>query len=296
MIVPGGGASFWAERMRDAHPASFRYQDKIEVPPPDDAATAALDECETALDELEALAGASGVDTLLDAIDDAGDLPATVADELLTHYHLVRTPEAGWHDMVERVNLYGSAIEYDLWHRNRDLLDYFRGTVPGGWDHLMRMLYRLPMGSHFRAALADDDELAERMAEIHGPIHQRKGRGGRPPLTEFDRNAAYLHKISNQLTYLAWATFAAQAGKKRGQPPKGDKGPETADERVDFRGFLVEHEEIVAQVLKDKGGSKNKAGRTPPAEAVRGAVLLPRAIGMDDEPEPTDQNDDDGKG
>lgn len=281
--------------MRDAHPVPYRYQDKIEIPAPDDAATAALDECETALDELETLAGQALADTLLDAIDDAGDLPATVADELLTHYHLVHTPDTGWHDMVERINLYGAAIEYDLWDRGYDLLDYFRGTHPGGWNHLLRMLARLPTGSHFRAAVADDDELATRMAEIHGPLHKRKG-GGRPPLTEFDRHAAYLHKISNQLTYLAWAVFAAQAGKKRGQPPKGDKGPETADERVDFRGFLAEHEEVVAQVLKDKGGSRNKSTaaapeREAPAEAVRGAVLLPRAIGMNDEPDQNDPHD-----
>lgn len=283
MTVPGGGASFWTERMRDAHPVPYRYRDKIEIPPPDDAATAALDECETAVDELEALAGQAAVDTLLDAIDDAGDLPAGVADEVLAHYHLVHAPDTGWHDMVERINLYGAAVEFDLWERGRDLLDYFRGQVPGGWNHLLRVLGRLPMGSHFRAALADDDELARLMVEVHGPLHTRKGKG-RPPLAEFDRHAAYLHKISNQLQYLAWATFAAQAGKKRGTPPKGDKGPETADERVDFQGFLDEHDEIVSQVLKDKGGSKTRE-RQAPAEAVRGAVLLSRAVGVD-EPAP----------
>ena len=285
MTVPGGGASFWAERMRDAHPVFYRYRGKLEIPPPDDAATAALDEAETVTDELEALAGQSQVDVLLDAIDEAGDLPATVVDELLAHYHLGRPPESGWHDVVERINVYGSAIEYDLWDRGYDLLDYFRGAQPGGWDHLTRMLARLPMGSHFRAALADDDELAQALAERHGPLHQRKGGPSRPPLTEFDRQAMYLHKISNQLQYLAWAVFAAQAGKKKGTPPKGDKGPETADERVDFRGFLVEHEEVVGQVLKSKGGSKAKAERQAPAEATRGAVELPRSIGQDDEDE-----------
>ena len=288
MGVPGGGASFWTERMRDAYPVPYRYRGKIDVGPPDDVATAALDDAETAADELEILAGPAVIDTLLDAIDDAGDLLAGVADEALAFYRLDRTPETGWHDVVERINVYGAAIEYDLWSRNRDLLDYFRGAVPGGWDHLLRMLARLPMGSHFRAAVADDDALAEQVAEIHGPLHKRKG-GARPPLTEFDRQVMYLHKISNQLQYLAWATFAAQAGKKRGSPPKGDKGPETADERVDFRGFLLEHEEVVGQVLKDKGGSKAKPERQPPAEATRGAVLLPRAIGDEPETEPEDQ-------
>lgn len=283
MTVPGGGASFWAERMRDAHPVPYRYRGKIEVPAPDDVATASLDDCVTAVEEIEALAGESLADTLLDAIDDAGDLPATVADGLLRHYHLDRAPENGWHETVERVNVYGAAIEYDLDSGpfRYGLHDYFTGRVPGGWDHLVRILHRLPMGSHFRAAVQDDDELARAMAEIHGPLHKRKG-SNRPPLTEFDRQVMYLHTISNKLTYLAWAVFAAQAGKKRGTPPKGDKGPETADERVDFQDFLAEHEEVVAQVLKDKGGSKRRdQQRQPPAEAVRGAVLLPRAIGQD---------------
>lgn len=273
--MPG---SFWAERLRDAHPAPYRYRDKIEVPAPDDMATAALDECETAADEIEALAGQSLADTLLAAVDDAGDLPGSVADGLLGHYHLDRAPETGWHDTVERINIYGPAIEFDLWERGHDLLDYFRGAVPGGWDHLTRMLHRLPMGSHFRAAVADDDELARAMVDLHGPLHKRKG-GSRPPLTEFDRQVMYLHKISNQLQYLAWATFAAQAGKKRGTPPKGEKGPETADERVDFQGFLAEHEEVAAQVLKRKA---DKTPDGPKSEATRGAVLLPRSVGQDD--------------
>lgn len=285
MSVPGGGASFWAERMRDAHPEPYRYRGKIVIPPPDDRVTAALDECTSALDELYELAG-DDADTLADAIDETGDHLPTVVSGILDHYHLTRPPEHGWHDLVERINVYGAGIEYDLdaGTYRYGLHDYFTGAVPGGWDHLLRMLSRMPMGSHYRAAVADDDELAERMAEIHGPLHKRKG-SNRPPLTEFDRQVMYLHTISNQLTYLAWAVFAAQAGKKKGTPPKGNKGPETADERVDFRGFLVEHEEIVGQVLKSKGGS----GRSGPApEAVRGAVLLPRAIGQDD---PAENND-----
>jgi len=265
--------------MLDAHPVPYRYRGKFEVPPPDDVSTAALDACVTAIEEIEALAGEALTGTLLDAIDEAGDLPGTLADGLLRHYHLDRVPETGWYEVVERVNLYGAAIEYDLDSGpfRYGLHDYFIGRVPGGWDHLTRILHRLPMGSHFRAAVADDDELAEELAEIHGPLHQRKG-SPRPPLTEWTRQVAYLHKISNQLSYLAWAEFASQAGKKRGTPPKGEKGPETADERVDFRDFLAEHEQVVSQVLR----RKRDRGPRPAPEAVRGAVLLPRAIGQDE--------------
>lgn len=265
---PDGGVSFFAERLAEAC-APWPVTDKIEIPAPSDVAVAGLDDAEDAFDDLELLTG-NLYDLVLDHLDDTGQPPARCARELLDHFHLTRAPLTGWRTLVEMINVYGGGIEYDLWDRGHDLADYFRGHRP--WDHLLRMLARLPMGSHYRAAIADDDVLAEQIAAVHGPLHKRRKGSGRPPLTEFTREISYLHRIDNRLEYLAWAVFAAQAGKKRGSPPKGTKGPETADERVDFRGFLVEHEEVVGQVLKSKGGSKKPSGPAP--EAVRGAVLL----------------------
>lgn len=269
--------SFFADRMAETHGPWLCG--KVEVPPPDDVAVAELDESDGPLDDLEILCPGETFDQVCDVLDTDKIPPGDAAAEALRHFHLDRPPEAGWLELTERLNLYGPGIEFDLWDRGYALTDYFLGAVPGGWDHLFRMITRLPMGSHYRAGLADDDGLAEQILARYGPEHTRPKSGGRPPLAEFDRHAAYLHAISNKLGYIGWAVFAAQAGKKKGSPPKGDKGPETAAERAEFRDHMREHEEIVGQVLKRKGGSRPKSSGPAP-EAVRGAVLLnPPAIG-----------------
>lgn len=316
----GGGVSFWAERMADACPP-FIYG-KIEIPPPGDVGAAELDDCQTVTDEAYALLGDGPAERLMDEVDERGDMLSLVVDDLLHHFALLRAPSIGWFLLVERINCYGEAIEYDLdaggfrW----GLHDYFAGRVPGGWDHLLRMVNRLPLGSQFRSAIADDDELAARILAVEGPLHKRKKGSGRPPLAGFTLEVSYLHRIANQLTRLEWAEFASQAGKKRTSPPKGQKGPETADERVDFADFMREHDEVVSQVLVRKGGSnrdknvsENVLGRDnatverpAPGEATRKGTVLPRAVSADDDedakrPAPSlnaigDKHDDEGDG
>ncbi|WP_067839671.1 hypothetical protein [Nocardia lijiangensis] len=53
----------------------------------------------------------------------------------------------------------GEEIEADLFTRGWDLLDYMRGERP--WSQLLRLLRRLPMWSHYQAALLMDPELGE---------------------------------------------------------------------------------------------------------------------------------------
>lgn len=252
----------------------------VTIDPPDDDQVATLDNCGSALAELEVLAG-DQFDDLLDVLDVRGTSPVAAADEVLEHFGLSDPPEIGWHELVERINVYGRGLEYDLWERGRSLAAYFRGEGEG-WDELLRIAARLPPGSHYRSAQLADDELAARIAEKHGPPSSRKKGSSRPPLEGFSTEVAYLHRIENRLHFLGWAVFAAQAGRKRGSPPKPTKGPETADDRYEFADFMREHEEIVGQVLKRKGGSKKRAepepARTPAPEAVRGAVLLGEPI------------------
>lgn len=279
--------SFFAERLAEAHDPWVIG--KIEIPAPSDEAVAALDDVGTSpIDVLELICPDETFDLVLDVIDVDRIPPGHAAREALAHFHIDRPPTIGWHELVERINLYGPGIEYDLdsggfrW----GLHDYFLGRVPGGWDHFVRIIGRLPMGSHYRSAIADDDRLAEQIAARYGPPSAQPKKIARPPLTEFTREVAYLHRIDYRLSYLAWAVFAAQAGKKRSSPPKPEKGPETANERYEAADFMREHEEVVSQVLKRKGAKRPE----PAAEAVRGAVLLnPPAIG--DKP---DSDDEDG--
>lgn len=287
--------SFFADRLAGTH-RPYELPSGRLIDPPDDRQVAELDDAESALDDLEILVG-DAVDEVLHELDDHGLLPGDAAEDLLVHFHLDLTPDGGWYELVERLNVYGRDIEYDLWERGYRLTDYFLGEVPGGWDHLLlTVLPRLPQGSSFWAALVDDDELAAQIAAQHGPPSKRPKGSGRPPLRGWTREVAYQHSIDNRLGYLAWAVFAAQAGKKRGNPPRPRKGPETADDRYEHMDFMREHDEVVSQVLKRKGGTKKHLHALPgmpKAEAVRGAVLLnpqlpqPAAV-ADGDPDPAD--------
>lgn len=258
----------------DAGPYELRVS--VAIDPPDDAQVVELDECRGALDELEVLTGdLDRFDDLVDVLKVLRRSPATVADEVLTHFHLDRPPEDGWLGLVERLNVYGEALEFDIFERTGgDLGPWFRGEL--SWDHLLRIAAKLPAGSHYRAAMADDDELAARIAEEFGPPSKRR-KSRRPPLVGFSTEVSYLHQITNQLNRLNWSVFAAQAEKaKRGSPPKPVKGPESADDRWEIADARREHDEVVSQVLVRRGGSKNRGGKAwvPKPEAVRGAVHL----------------------
>jgi len=289
-------ASFFAELLARTHgpytlPTTVvGYRDRdgpwelsvtVALDPPDDAAVAALDDAGGALDELEILAG-DQYDDLCDVLETLDRSPARAADDVLGHFHLTHPPSIGWYDLVERVNVYGRGLQYDLWERGHLLSDYFRGTHPDGWEHLLEVAARLPAGSHYRSAQLDDDDLARRVAEQYGPPSKRKKPGSnRPPLEGYTTEVSYLHRIENRLQFLGWAVFAAQAGKKRGTPPRPSKGPETADDRYEFLDFMAEHEDVVSQVLRspdktDQPPPLNTTDqpRVPPPEAVRGAVML----------------------
>ena len=239
---------------------------------PDDEQVAALDGCRSAMHELDVLTGDPDLlDDLLDVLDARGTSPATAADRLLEHWALDRAPAVGWWELVETINLYGADLEFDVWERTGDDLGpWIRGERD--WDLLLRIAARLPLGTHYRSALLDDDDLADRIAEVHGPPHKRR-RAHRPPLVGFTPEVAQLHQIGHRLERLEWAIFRAQGGKKA-TPPKPAKGPETADDRWEMRDHLREHDEVVSQVLKAKGGSKRRKERVPAPEAVRGAVDL----------------------
>lgn len=266
--------SFFADRLAEHHqpwalpPVAVEYVDDagpyelrlaVSLEPPDDYQVCELDECNGALDELEVLAG-NLFDDLLDALDALGRSPASVADEVLEHFALGQPPEDGWHELVERLNVYGEALEFDVFERTGgDLGPWFRGEL--SWDHLLRIASRLPPGSHYRAAMADDDELAARIAAVHGPPSKRK-KTRRPPLQGFTTEIQYLHDIRNALQRVPWAVFAAQAPSgKRGSAPRPAKGPETADDRYELLDARREHTEVVSQVLVRRGGSKNRAGK-----------------------------------
>src|SRR5690606_19251916 len=105
--------------------------------------------------------------------------------------------------VIELVDRYGEAIEYDL-HAvfNLDLLDFIRGRYRRG--KLYRLLSQLPRNSRFRQAQADDEEYAELLLSKFAGTPAPKG----PPLGEYTLEAELLTGIGEQLERvvqrLAW--------------------------------------------------------------------------------------------
>ncbi|MCA1191613.1 hypothetical protein [Saccharopolyspora sp. 6V] len=109
-----------------------------------------------------------------------------------------------------------------------DLLDWFRGSRP--WPQLQRLAERLPQDSHYKAALAQDDDRAELLASLVG---DEETAPGSPPLEGYSAVAQRLDRIGDLITMLA--EIELNRGRRKGAPPtKLDRAPrpETAADRA----------------------------------------------------------------
>lgn len=149
---------------------------------------------------------------------------------------------------MELVNRYGDELEYDL-HQflTLDLADWFRGRH--AWGKLIRMAAQLPAHSRYKAALADDDELAERYVAEIGTAEDERRREGKAR-----RQAKTMADWSPELSTLAdlvdgvqelHASFA-QANSKKGTRPKvrHTDRPMVALDRVRYRRDLSQAERV----------------------------------------------------
>lgn len=78
-----------------------------------------------------------------------------------------------------------------------DILDFFRGILP--WGKLHRMLGRLPQGSQYWAARADDDEAADQYLDTEDAKKPRKPQQP-PALGEMNYANQVLTHMANLLT------------------------------------------------------------------------------------------------
>lgn len=188
-----------------------------------------LDEIDHPVDVLLALLGEDTAEAMLSVLE---PLPWSqtihVARSLRTHFALPALPEQLWTHLVERLDLYGEAIESDLSDRGHDLLDWFRGARP--WPQLARLIDRLPDGSRFRAAVADDEDLARERIETGTESGAGKAL---PPLEGETQDRMLLRAVLSMLLRIEHATYAVQAPPgKAGTPPAPLPGPETAEDRL----------------------------------------------------------------
>lgn len=152
--------------------------------------------------------------------------------------------------VVVLVDRYGGAIEYDL-HTlaGLDLLDFFRHDL--SWRKLLDLVDRLPAGSAYWAARADDDELAEdTLRELGGKLP--KG-GGPPPLSDMSLTNQLLMSVVDGLTVVRDRVERSAGGKP--SEPKALPRPTMALGRAMAMLETLQVEDLVAEVYEAMGRS-----------------------------------------
>ena len=131
-----------------------------------------------------------------------------------------------------------------------DLLDFFRGRY--SWAKLERLLSRIVVlpQSHYRWAIADDDEAAERALEAEEKARREGSKpkpSPAPPLEAFSPEVQYLAMMVDRLGEVIQAVVStvpkAKVPKMRPLPR-----PETALDRARRRKSLQRHHDLVAEV------------------------------------------------
>lgn len=160
------------------------------------------------------------------------------------------------------VDNYRAALNHDMaTYAGRDLGDLWRARR---WRFLLDIIDRLPSHSWYSAAVAEDEEHAQMLAESlaarpHSGAAEDKG----PPLTTWTPEVAVLTSILDAVNRVQYATIAAQHGKKAGEPPKASRRPQTALERAmkaaEYRRRKAAHEALVARVLPQKQPVKGQS-------------------------------------
>lgn len=154
------------------------------------------------------------------------------------------------------VDHYRAAIANDLQvTAHLDLGDLWRARR---WTLLLDVIDRLPAHSWYASSVSMDEEHARLMAEAimareaNGEEPEAKG----PSLTGWTPEVAVLTNVLDATRRVEYAVYAAQHGKKAGEPPKPSPRPvtplESALKRAEFNRRQAKHQALVARVLPHK--------------------------------------------
>ncbi len=147
---------------------------------------------------------------------------------------------------------YGYQIEADLALLGWDLAELWTNRRH---RFLLNLIDHLPRTSNLAAAMADDDELVEKL-----PPSKRKS----PPLQEWSA-------VVEKLTLLIEAVRENTAAVARTRPPKPLPRPETAWDRFKARTRKMKHDYILSQVRPKEGKPTMADG--PPVDALHSAQI-----------------------
>jgi hypothetical protein len=130
-------------------------------------------------------------------------------------------------------------IEADLHHEyGLDLLDFFRGQY--SWRKLENLIRRLPSWSLTTEAMANDDDLAEVMAD------QPQGPSTGPRLSEYTPEAARLDVLTDRVGELIGVVMQVAGGNAPRLRPA--RRPDTALARAEKRRVDKRMGSLVAEV------------------------------------------------
>jgi hypothetical protein len=141
--------------------------------------------------------------------------------------------------LVVLINQYGEEIEYDLFERGCDILDWFRGKRP--WSQLTRLISRLPNHSHYKAAVLNNDEMAKAAIESGMASEPRTMVGWTPEVAAITDNTAWVKNLYGLLA-------AVNSDGKFPDLPKSDI-PETAFDRQRKSSFIERHRQRARLLL-----------------------------------------------
>lgn len=162
-----------------------------------------------------------------------------VADDMLAHFGCQRSRQ-----LLSLLERYGDEIATDLCDAyGLDMLDVFRGTITP--DELMARIEGLPRHSRYAAAMAQDDELAERDAAAAAGNPSKAPADPAVTFTEFTPEAELLTVAVDRLGAVI-ETISAIAGGKVQLPPM--PRPVGAASRLADRLENEAYDDVVADV------------------------------------------------
>lgn len=178
------------------------------------------------------------------------------------HYGLCQ-PASEDRRLAAMVTVYGKAIRYDFWERGHDLAVLWKQRR---WQYLLDIIDRLPRTSALAEAMAEDEQLADRMLARADTDTNAPRRPPSRRVSEYSAEVELLSALLDRVGEVVQAVAASAGAKPRKVTPA--PRPVTAMERARTRRAKAKHRDVVARVLPQPalpGGGQQALTAAPAA-------------------------------